>query len=116
MNEQCIQVKNLTKSFSGRKLVSNMLIFIAVWLLTMLSMFSIGLMVASLCRTTKSMNIATSVLYFPMLQFSGVTIPAEVFPKSVQAVIKWLPLGIGINSLKKVSIGCLDGSDRYENE
>lgn len=92
----------------GYRMSGNVLIFIAVWLLTMLLMFSIGLMVASLCRTTKSMNIATSVLYFPMLLFSGATIPAEVFPKSVQVVIKWLPLGIGINSLKKVSIGCLD--------
>ena len=74
----------------------------------MLSMFSVGLMVASLCRTTKSMNIATSLLYFPMLLFSGATIPAEVFPEAVQAVIKWMPLGIGIDLLKKVSIGNYD--------
>ena len=71
----------------------------------MLSMFSVGLMAASLCRTTKSMNIATSLLYFPMLLFSGATIPAEVFPPGVRAVIKWMPLGIGIDVLKKVSVG-----------
>lgn len=71
----------------------------------MLSMFSIGLLVASLCRTTKSMNVATSILYFPMLLFSGATIPAEVFPVGVRAIIKWMPLGIGIATLKKVSIG-----------
>ncbi|MDO4488429.1 MAG: ABC transporter permease [Eubacteriales bacterium] len=83
--------------------------FILVWLLTMISMFSIGLLVASLCRTTKSMNIATSVLYFPMLLFSGATIPAEVFPRGVRAIIKWMPLGIGIDTLKKVSIGKPEG-------
>ena len=74
----------------------------------MVSMLSIGLLVASLCRTTKSMNVATSLLYFPMLLFSGATIPAEVFPAGVRIVIKWMPLGIGIDTLKKVSIGCFD--------
>ena len=88
---------------------TNVLIFMGVWLLTMLSMFSIGLLVASLCRTTKSMNVATSLLYFPMLLFSGATIPAEVFPESVYAISKWMPFGIGIDALKKVSIGCFDG-------
>ena len=33
-------------------------------------MFSIGLLVAALCKTTKSMNVATFLLYFPMLLFS----------------------------------------------
>ena len=94
---------------SGYRMSGNVLVYIAMWLLTMLSMFSVGLMVASLCRTTKSMNVATSLLYFPMLLFSGATIPAEVFPEAVQAVIKWMPLGIGIDLLKKVSIGNYDG-------
>ena len=58
----------------GYRMAGNVFVFIAVWLLTMLSMFSIGLMAASLCRTTKSMNIATSLLYFPMLLFSGAAI------------------------------------------
>lgn len=89
----------------GYRMSGNVLIYIVMWLLTMLSMFSVGLMVASLCQTTKSMNIATSLLYFPMLLFSGATIPAEVFPLGVRAVIKWMPLGIGIDVLKKVSIG-----------
>ena len=60
----------------GYRMQGSVAVYIAVWLLTMLSMFSIGLMVASLCRTTKSMDVATSLLYFPMLLFSGATIPA----------------------------------------
>lgn len=81
----------------------------SVWLLTMLSMFSIGLMVASLCRTTRSMNVATSLLYFPMLLFSGATIPAEVFPAGLRAVANVMPLGVGINLLKAVSLGATGG-------
>lgn len=94
--------------FFGYRMPGNVLVYIAVWLLTMLSMFSIGLMVASLCRTTKSMNVATSLLYFPMLLFSGATIPAEVFPGALRAVAGWMPLGVGIKLLKSVSMGYYD--------
>ena len=94
--------------FFGYRMPGNVFAYMAVWLLTMISMFSIGLMVASLCRTTKSMNVATSLLYFPMLLFSGATIPAEVFPAGFQAVAKWMPLGVGIDLLKSVSMGCYD--------
>ena len=95
--------------FFGYRMQGNVFAYIAVWLLTMISLFSIGLMVASLCRTTKSMNVATSLLYFPMLLFSGATIPAEVFPVGLRAISRWMPLGVGIRLLKSVSIGCYDG-------
>ena len=92
----------------GYRMPGNVFAYLAAWLLTMISMFSIGLMVASLCRTTKSMNVATSLLYFPMLLFSGATIPAEVFPAWFQAIAKLMPLGVGIDLLKSVSMGCYD--------
>lgn len=92
----------------GYRMQGNILVYIVLWLLTMISMFSIGLMVASLCRTTKSMNVVTSLLYFPMLLFSGATIPLEVFPAWFQAVAKLMPLGVGIDLLKSVSMGCYD--------
>ena len=92
----------------GYRMEGTVFAYAAVWLLTMISMFSIGLMVASLCRTTKSMNVATSLLYFPMLLFSGATIPAEVFPSWFQTVAKRMPLGVGIDLLKSVSMGCYD--------
>ena len=95
-------------AFFGYRMPGNVFVYMAVWLLTMASMFSIGLMVASLCRTTKSMNVATSLLYFPMLLFSGATIPAEVFPGALRAVAGWMPLGVGIRLLKSVSMGCYD--------
>ena len=92
----------------GYRMRGNVLAYLAAWLLTMISMFSIGLMVASLCRTTKSMNVATSLLYFPMLLFSGATIPAEVFPVWFRGIAKLMPLGVGIDLLKSVSLGCYD--------
>ena len=97
-----------TVAFFGYRMPGNVFVYMAVWLLTMASMFSIGLMVASLCRTTKSMNVVTSLLYFPMLLFSGATIPAEVFPAGQRAVSGSMPLGVGVRLLKSVSMGCYD--------
>ena len=97
--------------FFGYRMAGNVFVYMGIWLFTMVSMFSIGLMVASLCRTTKSMNVATSLLYFPMLLFSGATIPAEVFPAWFQTVAKLMPLGVGIDVLKSVSMGCYDRMD-----
>ena len=51
------------------------------------------------------MSVATTVLYFPMLLFSGATIPLEIFPKEVQVVGEIMPLGVGIRLMKNVSMG-----------
>lgn len=89
----------------GYRMEGNFLHFMGAWGLTLFSMFSIGLLVASLCKTAKSMGVATTVLYFPMLLFSGATIPYEIFPKGVQALGKVMPLGVGIRLMKSASMG-----------
>ena len=48
--------------FFGYRMSGNIFAYAGAWFLTMISMFSIGLMVASLCRTTKSLNVVTSLL------------------------------------------------------
>ena len=89
----------------GYRMEGNLIVFMGAWLLTLISMFSIGLLAAALCRTTKSLNIATSILYFPMLFFSGATIPYELFPKGLKTVADVMPLGIGIDLMKAASMG-----------
>ena len=96
--------------FFGYRMEGNVLAYLGAWLLTMVSMFAIGLMVASLCRTTKSMNVATTLIYFPMLLLSGAIVPVEIFPDALQAVAHVLPLGVGINLLKSLSMGCYDNT------
>ena len=64
-----------------------------------------SLLAAALCRTTKSLNVATFILYFPMLFFSGATIPYELFPKGLQRFADVMPLGIGIDLMKAASMG-----------
>ena len=91
--------------FLGYKMRGNILGFIGAWFLTLVSMFSIGLLMASLCRTVKSVNAVTTLVYFPMLFLSGATIPYELFPGGLQKVANVLPLTQGIKLMKAVSMG-----------
>ncbi|MBO5238337.1 MAG: ABC transporter permease [Lachnospiraceae bacterium] len=91
--------------FLGYRMQGNVLAFMGSWLLTLVSMFSIGLLMASLCRTIKSVNAVTTLVYFPMLFLSGATIPYELFPSGLQKVANVLPLTQGIKLMKAVSMG-----------
>lgn len=91
--------------FLGYRMRGNVWAFIGAWLLTLAAMFSIGLLMASLCRTVKSVNAVTTLVYFPMLFLSGATIPYELFPEGLQKVANVLPLTQGIKLMKAVSMG-----------
>lgn len=88
----------------GYRMEGNPLLFIGAFLLVMVSMYSIGMIIASLCKTVKIANVVTTFVYFPMLFLSGATIPFELFPEAVQKVCNLLPLTHGIKLLKAVSL------------
>lgn len=73
--------------------------------LTMASMFSMGLIVASLAPTEKASNIVANLLYFPMVFLSGATLPYQLFPEGLQKVTKILPLTHGVALIKGVWTG-----------
>ena len=75
------------------------------WLLVLVSMFSIGMLVGGIAKNSKQAGMIASVLYFPMLIFSGTTIPYEVMPKAMQRVVDVLPMTQGIKVLKAAALG-----------
>lgn len=91
--------------FFGFKMQGSILQFILGWLLVMVSMFSIGMMVGGIAKNSKVAGIIASILYFPMLIFSGATLPYEVMPKIMQDVVDILPLTQGIKILKSATLG-----------
>ena len=100
-----LSVTLVSVTFLGYRMKGNIPAFVGAWVLTLASMFSIGLLMASLCRTVKAVNAATSLVYFPMLFLSGATIPYELFPAGLQKVANVLPLTLGIKLMKAVSMG-----------
>jgi ABC-2 type transport system permease protein len=76
----------------------------------MISMFSIGLLVGGVAPNIKIASVLASLLYFPMLIFSGATLPYEIMPSSLQKVADIMPLTQGIKLLKSTSLGISDGN------
>lgn len=91
--------------FFGVKLQGSVLQFLLGWLLVLVSMFSIGMMVGGIAKNSKIAGIIASALYFPMLIFSGATLPYEVMPTAMQKVVNILPLTQGIKILKSATLG-----------
>jgi ABC-2 type transport system permease protein len=73
-------------------------------------MFSMGVLVGGLAPNIKAAGIISSLLYFPMLIFSGTTLPFEVMPSALQKAADLLPLTQGIKLMKAASLGLpMDG-------
>lgn len=79
--------------------------FLGSWLLTMVSTLSIGMMVGGVAKDSKSASVIASILYFPMLIFSGTTLPFEVMPSVMQKIVSVFPLTQGIELMKSAFLG-----------
>lgn len=95
----------LTSLLFGFRLSGSWFAFMGGWLLVMICMFSIGLMVGGIAKDIKQAGIIASILYFPMLIFSGATLPYEVMPYAMQQIADIMPLTQGIKILKATSLG-----------
>lgn len=91
--------------FFDYHMTGSWLYFMGSYSLTMLSMFSIGMMVGGVAPNMKMASTITSLLYFPMLAFSGTTLPYEVMPKTLQKMADIMPLTQGIKLLKASALG-----------
>lgn len=91
--------------FFDYHMIGSWLHFLGSYFLIMLSMFSIGMMVGGVVPNMKMASTIACVLYFPMLIFSGATLPYEVMPAALQRVADILPLTQGIKLIKAASLG-----------
>lgn len=91
--------------FFDFQLRGSVLTFLAAYLLVMVSMFSIGLLVGGIAPDIKTASAAASILYFPMIIFSGATLPYEIMPSALQKCSDLMPLTQGIKLLKAAVLG-----------
>ena len=89
----------------GVRLRGSLLAFLGSWALTMLSAQSIGMLAGGIAENTKQASVIACVLYFPMLVFSGTTLPLEVMPKAMQKIVSFFPLTQGITMMKNAFLG-----------
>ena len=94
----------------GVRMHGSLLAFLASWALTMLSTLSVGMLVGGVAKDTKQTSVIASVLYFPVLIFSGTTLPIEVMPKAMQRSVSVFPLTQGLTMMKNMFLGINVGS------
>lgn len=83
------------------KFYGNVFLFGISFVLSTLSLFSIGFIIASLISNPRTANTLAYIIYFPMLFLSGSTIPIENFPKFMLTMSKFLPLTYIVDLFKR---------------
>lgn len=74
-------------------------LFIVSFALAAASVFSIGLLIGALARTTTSGQAIGMGIYFPMLFFGGVWIPRTMMPDGLRLLSDLTPLGAAVQAL-----------------
>lgn len=87
------------------RIKGSLIAFLGSWLLTMISTLSIGMMVGGVTKNSKSASVIACILYFPMLIFSGTTLPFEVMPPAMKRIVNVFPLTQGIELMKSAFLG-----------
>jgi ABC-2 type transport system permease protein len=78
---------------------------VAGYLLAALSMFAVGLLVASLAPTGKSAGAAGTLLFFPFVFFAGLWIPRDSMNDVLRTISDVTPLGAGVQALQDATAG-----------
>lgn len=81
------------------------LLFILTFIFVSIVIYSIGMAVSAISKNSNQASLISVIIYFPMLIFSGATIPYENLPNVLQKFSDFLPLTPGIKLLNQVFLG-----------
>lgn len=95
----------ICRVFWGYRMPGNVGLFLLYFCFVTIAIYSLGMMLASIAPDAKRADLLCTLVYFPMLFFSGATIPYEIMPKAAQVVMDVLPLTQGIKLMKSASLG-----------
>jgi ABC-2 type transport system permease protein len=83
---------------------------LAGYILSSLSFFSIGFILAGTLPTARTAQVVAMVLMYPMLILSGAAWPRELMPSAARQVSSFLPLTFVVNLMRGLWIGEAWGS------
>jgi len=76
-----------------------------MFILGTFSMFAFGFIIASVAKTGRTASVIGMVLFFPMIFFSGATIPWSQLPDTVQTIGNAMPLTYIVRVLQGLWLG-----------
>jgi len=91
-------------------IAGDLLSILGGFVLCSLSFFSIGFILAGTMPTTRTAQIVSMLLLYPMLILSGAAWPRELMPTAVQKISAFFPLTYVVNLLRGLWVGEIWGS------
>lgn len=95
----------LAKLLFAVNLPTNLFSVFIAFLLSVMCIFSLGFLIASVSPGMKAASAIANIIYFPMIFLTGATLPLEVMPPIMIQISKVLPLTYSVNLLKGVWFG-----------
>lgn len=89
----------------GLRFDGNPLYVLGAFVLSSVSFFALGFVLAGLLPTARTAQIVAMVLFYPMIFLSGAAIPREVLPESVRQFAQVLPLSHVVTLLRGLWTG-----------
>jgi ABC-2 type transport system permease protein len=89
----------------GLALPKNLPGFLLADLLTITSLFSIGLFIAAVVRSDALAQGIGGILFFALLFFGGLWIPRPLMPAALLNISNWTPLGASVAALQNAMEG-----------
>lgn len=93
------------KIFYNLRFDGNPLSVAVAFILSSLSFFALGFVLAGLLPTARTAQVVGMVIFYPMIFLSGSTIPLESLPASVRSFARFLPLTHVVTLLRGLWIG-----------
>ena len=98
----------------GLRFDGNPLYVVAAFLLSSMSFFALGFVLAGLLPTARTAQTVAMVLFYPMIFLSGAAIPREVLPESIRKFAQVLPLSHVVTLLRGLWAGQSWGNYLWE--
>lgn len=87
------------------RFMGSLLPVIAVFVLSMLSVFSMGFLIAGFAPNMRAATAIANLVFFPMLFLTGATIPIELMPELMKNIARFLPVTHVVKAMKAVWLG-----------
>ncbi|MGQ9560749.1 MAG: ABC transporter permease [Candidatus Oleimicrobiaceae bacterium] len=98
----------------GLRFDGNPLYLLAAFVLSSMSFFALGFVLAGLLPATRTAQVVAMVLFYPMIFVSGAAIPREVLPERVRQLAQVLPLSHVVTLLRGLWVGRSWGNYLWE--
>jgi ABC-2 type transport system permease protein len=80
------------------------MVFLGI-LLSCASMFSLGFALASVIRSANAVRAVSFIVFYPMMFFSGGTLPSQFLPEAVKSIARVMPMTYAVNLLHDLWFG-----------